>query len=276
MEYHANLHHNGCMKQIKRLLFILTLTYSLSPWSISAQTVTNFSSVVGRRFVSKTEYLYVKNDSILESSLIDAGRDMRYQTKADTLIIKDAYLLHGRHNSTKYIVDYYPYKIYKYNADSIVLKKASNRLGDGNIQDTLVLTNIEKLKKPINDFRYLKMNASNALSGYSLDVEIDSTGRVSYNKTFSDIFGNSKLPEKITCNLSKSAFTKFIDLLSSSLLTSLPEQRGCDIDAPQIWFEVLMNGKKFLTKGCRLYYPQGPLYNYLSSLNLNNGLDKDR
>lgn len=264
------------MKQITRTIFILTITYSLLPGAISAQTIKNFNFIIGKCFVTQTDYINFKSDTLLECSLINPGRNQPYHIKADTLILKDAYRWYGGHNSTSYTVNYYPYKILKCNSDSIVIKQAFNSFGDGVKQDILTFVNIENLKKPVTHFRYIKMNASYPLSGCSLEVEIDSTGWVKYNKSYSDVFNDAKPPETIKGYLSKTELLKFINLLSGSMLTSLPAERGCGLDASPIWFEVLMNEKRFFTRGCTLYYLQWQLYNYLYSLDNNKEFEQDK
>ncbi len=238
----------------------------------------------GKVFISKAmQDLEILSDSTLVTSIQNSDHKSIYKIKNDTLFIKEAYTWYGPNNSSGYTVIYNDYKIIRSNGDTVILK--NNYHGQFGAPDDwenpLVFINIEKIKQSVNNFKYLKMSSSNPFKG-SVEVTIDSTGKVSYfrdSATTADFalkVQTAKKTVQLTGSLSPLEFENFKNILSKSMITLLPELRGCGIDEPQTWFTVTMNNKTFTTKGCKMYNPQQLLFNYLYVLDNNNGVENRR
>ena len=238
----------------------------------------------GKIFISKTmENMEILDDSTLISSIQNNEKKSGFKVKNDTLVIKEAYNWYGKHNSTGYTVIYHDYKIIKSTNDTLILKNDYHgQFGTPHAwENPLLFVNIDRIKQPVNNFKYLKVNDSSPFKG-SFEVTIDSTGTITYFKNLSTIedfamkAATSKKTVKFTGTLSIKEFENFKNVLSKSLINSLPELRGCGIDQGERWFTVMMDNKTYASKGCRMYYPQQLLFNYLYLLDNNIGVENKR
>ncbi|MFI5161299.1 MAG: hypothetical protein ACHQHN_08475 [Sphingobacteriales bacterium] len=213
------------------------------------------------------EDIEILSDSTLNSS-IDEGHI--YQIRNDTLLIKYAYNLLDTGNSNERKIEYHPYVIISANNDTIILKhhyKAMIGLMEEH-DEIFVFVSIEKYKQPVNNFKYLELLYGNPFGG-SVKVTVDSIGEITYLKYPEIKDENGRSLNLKRGHLSKSEFENFKVILSESMITRLPESRGCGIDEAQREFIIEMDNKVFKTKGCAIYYPQRVLLNYLYKINEN-------
>lgn len=216
------------------------------------------------------EDLEILSDSILVTSIQNHDHHSIYKVKNDALFIKQH---HISKSSTRYSVEYLGYKILNFKTDTIILKsdyRAESNLPQGP-GDSLVFVSLDKLKQPVNNFRYIKLSFNSSF-GSVADISVDSTGKVSY-LTFPEIKDeNGKILALTIGYLSDNEYANFKNVLSKSLIMNLPELRGCDMDDGEKDFEVSIGNKIFITKGCVLHYPQGLLFKYLYGLDKNEGV----
>jgi len=263
------------MKKNKGSLFIIMFILgSALCASLYAQPQKKLLCVPGKVFITKS----MANFEILSDSTLywNSSHLSIYKIKNDTLFIKEAYTWYGPNHTSGYTVNYHGFKILKANNDTISLK--NNYQGEyskpDDWEDPLVFIDIEKLKQPVNNFKYIEMSHNNIFAG-SVVVTVDSVGKITFFTDSVTMITKEK-KDKWTGLFSPSEFENFKNVLSKSFIMSLPVMRGCGIDQPQTWFTVKMNNKKFTTKGCYMYYPQQLLLNYLDSLDKNDGVKNKR
>ena len=233
------------------------------------------SSIVGKTFISKTlEYLEILNDTTLYSSINSYTDTANLFLRNDTLFIKQRYLQTNQ-TGTKWMERLYDYKIIAFSNDTLQLKNnfTFNYKPD-NWEDTLLFVNMEKLKEPVTDFKFLSLDFSSPWSG-TRHIKIDSLGKVTfidkpilYSRDNPRANKNAK-PKKIKGQLTQKEFAHFKNLLSKSLLSRLPFKRGCPMDGAISNFEIIIGSKKIKSTGCDLSSTHAFLLNYLYDIDDN-------
>jgi hypothetical protein len=109
---------------------------------------------------------------------------------------------------------------------------------------------------------------------------LESPGRVAfiddpipYSTKHPDADKNAK-PRYITGQFTQKEFINLKNLLSISLPSKLPPNRGCLIDATFSSFEILIGTKKITSIGCDLSWGHGFLFDYIYDIDKNKGLVK--
>lgn len=236
------------------------------------------SNLIGKTFVSRTlHYLEILNDTTLYSSINSYTDTAKLFLRNDTLFIKQRYLQTDQ-TGTKWMNQLYNYKVIALSEDTIQLKnnfKYSYK--PPNWEDTLVFVNIEKLKEPVTEFKFLSLNFSSPWSG-KRQITIDSLGKVKFidnpilfSNENPDGDKNAK-PKNITGQLTEKEFNNFKNLLSKSLPSKLPYSRSCPMDGASSNFEITIGRQNIKSTGCDLSWIHGFLLNYLYNLDQNNGL----
>jgi hypothetical protein len=255
------------------LLFTLLVSTNTN-----GQPPPDLRSTVGKKFVSRTlEYMEIVNNTTLYSSINFYTDTARFFLSHDTLFIKQKYLQTDQ-KGTKYAEKLYDYKVIALAADSIQLKN-NFRLDykPTNWEDTLVFINIEKLKEPVAALKLLKLDYSSPLTGRR-HITIDSLGKVSfidepipYSIRHPEADKNAK-PKNIRGELTQKEFIKFKNLLSMSLPSKLPPNRGCPMDAAISSFEILIGTKKITSIGCDFSWIHTILFDYVYDIDQNKAL----
>jgi hypothetical protein len=212
-------------------------------------------------------------DTTLHTSINSYTDTAQFYTQNDTLFIKQRYLQTDQ-TGTKWIDRLYTYKIVRITADTLHLK---NNYNSYNRPDTLFFVNIEHLKEPTTDFKFLGLYYSSPWSG-TRHITIDSLGKVTFidnpimysiNNPSAD--KNAK-PINIQGQLTQKGFANFKGLLSKSLPSKLPLKRGCPIDGATSNFEIVIGTKKIKSAGCNLSWTHAFLLNYLYDIDQNKSL----
>lgn len=236
------------------------------------------SSIVGKTFINKTlEYLEILNDTTLYSSINSYTDTANLFLRNDTLFIRQRYLQTDQ-TGTKWMDRLYDYKMIAFSDDTLQLKNNFRfKYKPANWQDTLFFVNIEKLKQPVTDFKFLSLDFSSPWSG-TRHIKIDSLGKVTfvdkpilYSRDNPGADKNTK-PKNIKGQLTQKEFTNFKNLLSKSLLSRLPFKRGCPMDGATSNFEIIIGSKKIKSTGCDLSWTHAFLFNYLYDIDHNKGL----
>jgi hypothetical protein len=238
------------------------------------------SNLVGKTFVSRTlEYLEILNDTTLYSSINSYTDTAKLFLQNDTLFIKQRYLQTDQ-AGTKWMDRLYDYKVITLSDDTLRLKNNFRfNYKSANLEDTLFFINIEKLKEPVTDFKFLRLDFSSPWSG-TKQITIDSLGNVTFidspilysiNNPSAD--KNAK-PKSIKGRLTQKEFLNFKNLLSKSLISRLPFKRGCPMDGATSNFQILIGAKKINSTGCNLSWTHAFLLNYLYDVDQNQGLRK--
>ena len=261
---------------MNRLLLTLLLTIFAASYTHSQQPA-NFKNLTGKTFVSRTlEYMKIINDSTLCSSLNFYTDTAGFFLRHDTFYIKQKYL-QTDNRVTKFREKLYDYKVMALSADTFKLKNDFRLdVKPFNWEDTLLFINIEKLKEPVTAFRLLQMDCSGKWTG-KRHVFIDSIGRVAFideplpdNTKHAGADKNAK-PKYIVGQLTQKEFTNFKNLLSLSLPSKLPPNRGCPTDGEFASFEILIGTKKITSIGCDLSWSHTFLFNYIYDIDKNKG-----
>jgi hypothetical protein len=216
------------------------------------------------------EYLEFRNDTTLVTNINEADWDTTsYLINADTLLIKKEHWESFR-GVDHHWVEWRPFQLLSRGPDSILLRSPAREPTKGSRKtDTLRFVRLEKLKEQIRDFTYFNIHEESPWVG-SLDFTIDSGGRlVFYGQVENPRDHSDKVPNQAVARvLSKQEFAMFKDLLSYSVLSKWHRFRGgCDaIDAGRTTFEIDYDGKKHVSKGCEIEWPQAFLYNYVFDL----------
>lgn len=253
----------------KRCLSIFLYLIVISSSCAIAQMQKKLTPQPGKVYISKTmENLELLSDSTLITSIWHSNPYSIYRIKNDTLLIKEAYNWYGANNSHGYNVVFHPYRLLEVDRDTIIIEnvfRGEPEFKPTNWENPLVFVSVEKFRQPVSNFRFLKLRYVNVFDS-SLELDIDSTRKVSYKKYPSPFMHNSGTKVRWSGYLLPAEFEKFKNALALSLLSSLPNMRGCGIDEAQKDFIVSTNNKVYITKGCILYYPQIQLFNYLYNL----------
>jgi hypothetical protein len=254
------------------ILIILFATYT------NGQQPANLTSLAGKKFVSRTlEYLEIFNNTTLHSSLNFYTDTAKFFVSNDTLFIKQKYLQTDQ-TGTKYVEKLYDYKVIALTDDTLQLKN-NFRLDykPVNWEDTLVFINIEKLKEPVTDLKLLKLDYSSPFTGRR-HITIDSTGKVTfkdepipYSINHPDADKNAR-PKNIRGQLTQKEFINFKNLLSMSLPSKLPPNRGCPMDGAISSFEILIGTNKITSIGCDFSWTHAFLFDYVYDIDQNKAL----
>lgn len=240
------------------------------------------TNLVGKAFVSRTlEYLEILNDTTLYSSINSYTDTANLFIRNDTLFIRQRYLQTDQ-KGTKWMDRLYDYKVISLSDDTLRLNNKFRFAGKpANWEDTLLFINIEKLKEPVTDFKFLKLDFSSPWSG-TKQVTIDSLGKVTvidrpilYSIDNPGADKNAK-PKNIKGRLTRLEFFNFKNLLSKSLVSRLPFRRDCAIDGSVSDFEILIGAKIINSTGCDLSWTHALLLNYLYNLDQNKGLKRSK
>jgi hypothetical protein len=240
----------------------------------------NLQALANKTLVSRRlEYLKIWTDTTLWSSINSYTDTALFFVRNDTLYVKQKYAQTDG-TGTKRVESLYGYKVIKITADTVALK---NKYGftykPDDWEDTLVFVNIEQIKEPVADFKFLKLEHAGPWSG-ERRITINSAGRVSfvdnpiqYSINNPDGDKNAK-PRSFSGQLTMKELINFKRLLSRSLPSRLPLERGCPIDGATSNFEIQLGTKKIVSTGCRLSWIHVFLLNYLYDIDRNKGLVK--
>jgi hypothetical protein len=240
----------------------------------------NLNKLVRKTFVSRTlEYLEILNDTTLYSSINSYTDTAKFFLRNDTLFIKQRYLQTDQ-TGTKWIDRLYDYKVISLSYDTLrLINNYRFNYRPANWEDTLFLVNIEKLKEPVTDFRFLKLDFSSPWSG-AKQVTIDSSGKVTfiddpipYSINHPNADKNAK-PKNMKGQLTPNEFANFKNLLSKSLPSRLPIRRGCPIDGATSDFDITIGTKRIKSIGCDLSWTHAFFLNYIYGIDQNKGLIK--
>lgn len=256
--------------------FILIYFFGLAAL-VNGQGLADLQKLSEKTFVSSgQEYLKIFISSTLHSSINSYTDTASFFIRNDTLYITQRYLQTDQ-TGTKWMERLYDYKIIKIASDTLTLE--NNYRFDykpEDWEDTLVFVNLERIKEPVADFKYLKLEYSSPWSGERL-ITIDSLGRMSfvdnpmqYSINIPRGDKNAK-PRTLKGQLTQKEFTRFKALLSKSLPSRLPLERGCPMDGSYSDFEIQIGAKKIKSTGCDLSWTQAFLLNYLYEVDQNKG-----
>ena len=264
------------------LLRFILLTTLLFATRANGQQRSIPSNLVGKKLVSGTlEYLEILNDTTLYSSINSYTDTAKLFLRNDTLFIKQRYLQTDQ-TGTKWMDRLYDYNVITLSDDTLRLKNNFRfNYKPPNWEDTLLFVNIEKLKEPVTDFKFLRLDFSSPWSG-TRHITIDSLGNVTfidkpilYSRDNPGADKNAK-PKNIKGQLTQKEFTNFKNLLSKSLPSRLPFKRGCPMDGATSNFEIIIGSKKVKSTGCDLCWTHAFLLNYLYNIDQNKGLKKGK
>ncbi|OQP63697.1 hypothetical protein [Niastella populi] len=229
----------------------------------------------------KLEYLKILNDTTLWSSINSDKDTALFFLRNDTFYIRQKYLQTDQ-TGTKWIERLYGYKVIKIAPDSLTLKnKYPFGYKPDDWEDTLVFVNIEQIKEPVADFRFLKLEYSSPWTG-ERNITVDSLGRVNFvdnpiqysiNNPTAD--KNAK-PRSFSGQLTMKELINFKNLLSKSLPSRLPLKRGCPMDGSTSNFEIQIGTKNIVSTGCDLSWTHASLLEYLFDIDQNKGLVKSQ
>jgi len=241
------------------------------------QGLNNVHALSNKTLVSRRlEYLKILNDTTLRSSINSYTDTALFFLRNDTFYFKQKYLQSDK-AGTKWMERLYDYKVIKIASDTLMLK---NNCGfdykPDDWEDTLVFVNIEQIKEPVADFRFLKLEYAGPWSG-ERRITIDSLGRVNFvdnpiQYTINNPTANKNAkPRSFRGQLTKKELANFKSLLSKSLPSRLPLERGCPMDASTSNFEIHIGAKKIVSTGCDLSWTHAFLLNYLYDIDQNKG-----
>jgi hypothetical protein len=223
--------------KIGNWLFTILVYLSSSLFDQTSAQQIKITPQPGKVFItSEMQDLEILNDSTLVSSILSDNQKSFYKVKNDTLFIKEGGT--GISPDNKYI-GFLRYKILTANSDTITLKrfKARETVSDSD-KDALVFINLENLKQPLVGFKSIKLSFVSPFGYSGAAITVDSTRKVSYI-TFPEIKDeNGRNLSLTTGYLSINEYSSFLDLLSKSMITKLPEVRGCNIDEGANKFEI--------------------------------------
>ena len=247
----------------------------------NGQKTNNLRNLIGKTFVSSgLEYLEIINDSTLYSSINSYTDTARMFLRSDTLFTKQRYWQTDQ-TGTNYMEKIYDYKIIALTADTIQLKNIYRfKEKPDNWEDPLVFISIEKIKEPVGDFKFLKLDCLGPRSG-ARHVIIDGIGKVSFiDKPILYSINNpgadkDAKPRHITGQLTRKEFINFKNLLSRSLPSRLPFKRDCGMDGATSNFEIIIGRKRIKSIGCDLSWIHAFLLNYIYDIDQNKGLVKN-
>jgi hypothetical protein len=219
------------------------------------------------------EYLEFRNDTSLVTTLNYDWDTAVYLIKSDTLMVKKEHWEY-RGDGVHHWLEWRPYKLLTRQRDSIrmlVPPKAGEKSAGS--PDTLTLVCLEDLREPIHSFTYFNITEEGPFFG-TIDITIDSTGRlVYYRKIRNPADTTNKTTNQLSTRLlSKQEFSQFKNVLSHSLLSKLRRFRGgCDaMDAGRSTIEIVYNGRKVISRGCTMNWPEGLLYSHIYNLATRN------
>ena len=228
---------------IKRFNFsFLYLSFAIS---VNGQALLDTKKINNSTFISdKLEYLEFIDDSTLNTSLGFFNDTAAYYFEGDSLTANRYKKCSNRTNVGCWS-KYYSAKIILLRNDSIVLVNTC-LLGKKPMdwEDTLVFVNLELLKEPIVDFKYLIYGFE---SWGGIDrVIIDSSGKATFIRMPVERFPPDSVKQHynkqkiISEQLSTTEFAKFKTILAKSLLSKLPSTWPCAIDDLPFTFEILL------------------------------------
>jgi hypothetical protein len=264
------------------LLRFILLTALFFATRANGQQLSIPSNLVGKILVSRTlEYLEIQNDTTLYSSINSYTDTAKLFLRNDTLFIKQRYLQTDQ-TGTKWMDRLYDYKVITLSDDTLRLKNNFRfNYKPPSWEDTLLFVNIEKLKEPVTDFKFLRLDFSSPWSE-TKQITIDSLGNVTfvakpilYSRDNPGANKNAK-PKGIKGQLTQKEFTNFKSLLSKSLPSRLPFKRNCPMDGATSNFEIIIGSKKIKSTGCDLCWTHTFLLNYLYYIDQNKGLKKGK
>ena len=121
-------------------------------------------------------------------------------------------------------------------------------------------------REKIESFGYIQLHYSNPFGG-AKTVRIDSTGTlVVKSSPYVVVSGAKKKDATPAVKLTKEEYSNFMNVLSRSLISKLPEDRGCGIDQPTTNFDISINGRIIKSQGCDLSWIHSQLQGYLLAL----------
>jgi hypothetical protein len=247
------------MTSIRCLVILLFTSIKLS-----AQKSGN---LIDKTFISsKLDYLEFINDSTLFASFNPYNDTALFTIKGDTLTIQQGYWWIDNTRSG-HTTKYNTFKINFSNRDTISIQSISNEYSSKEKKE-IIFINLENLRESISNFKYFKVFCSSPWVGEK-NIIIDSLGGVFiFTKPF------DKKGITLRGQFSNEEFSHFKNLLSNSLVSKLPQKRGCAKDAGTSDFEILIDDKLYKSKGCSLSWPHQFLLNYVYTLDKNRGLVK--
>ncbi|HEX4375299.1 MAG TPA: hypothetical protein VHZ50_18480, partial [Puia sp.] len=170
------------------------------------------------------------------------------------------------------------YKIINFTSDSIILTRASKSLYDsGEIEDTFSFVSINKLVKPIDNFKSLRLEMISPFGGNYI-ITVNYLGAIAYNYESRDILPDDKKEKKkYFGKFSKTELVNFKKTLAESLYWSLPEKRECSgTDPVNSTILITEKNRVFKSTGCGFTYVHGRLISYLLDLDKNPGFIKSK
>lgn len=235
---------------------------------VNAQTFFDTKKIISNTFISdKLDYLEFINDSTLNTSLGFFNDTATYYFKGDSLTANRYKKCSNRTNVGCWS-KYYSAKLILIRNDSIVLvnpclldKKPKDW------EDTLVFVNLELLKEPIVDFKYL-IYGFESWGGIDRLI-IDSSGKATFLRMPVERFPPDSVKQlynkqkKISERLSTTELAKFKTILAKSLLSKLPLTWPCAIDDLPFTFEILIGDQTYKNKGCYLSWVHRFLLDYV-------------
>lgn len=257
---------------------VIAIIFLVSFFFLAEKSANQTENKKASIFITKNLiYLQFINDSMLCTSIGGHDYPTHYYIQSDSLFMLNEYFIMNMKGTNTHFKEWKSYKLIQQNNDSITLQTTYKKSNDSALSLWKhTFFNLENEKEPIFNFKYLKFT----YTGYFKDTQkifIDSAGKVLF-ETIPGIRQEKRILQKATHKFTKIEFQNFLDTLSYSLPSRLPEKRfGCGSRPSYINLEIKYNDSIITSEGCRLsWIHEHFLFSYLMSLNKNEGLTKPK